>query len=267
MSTHIPVEKITVPKRLRPVDESWAAALAAFFEDGGQETPIIVRPMGDGFELVAGAHRLAAAKALEWTEIKAEVEELSDLQAQLAEIDENVMRRELGPLDRAIFLAKRKQVYLALYPETAYGGDGKSKKSKSQSLRLGVLPRRFSAETADKIGLSERAVQLSLAIAEGLDAGLLDALRASPIVDNQAALQALAAMDRRDQRKVVAMFRERGCTTLLAAKQHAGLVEEREIDPAAEQMAKAKAWFAAWDRRSQAAFLAECQALHRKGVA
>ena len=45
--------------------------------------------------LVAGLHRLEAAKLLGWTEIECNVIGMSDLQAELAEIDENIIRTRL----------------------------------------------------------------------------------------------------------------------------------------------------------------------------
>ena len=267
----IPLAQIVVSDRIRPVEPAWADAIAASMEEMGQKTPIVVRPLPDGkFDLVAGAHRLEGAKRNGWSEILASVEALDDLQARLVEIDENLMRRELGPLDRALFLAERKRVYLELCPETGHGKAKKPKKGseeeKTQSLRL-LLPRSFKATVAEKIGMSERSIQLSLLIAEGLDPTLIEKLRASPIVDNQAALQALAGMSPGEQRAVVIAFAEDGCTTLAAAKRRAGLAEDREIDPVAEQIAKATAWFAKWDHRSQAAFLDTCQKMRRKGAA
>lgn len=264
----IALDQIVVSDRIRPVESAWAEALAASFDDSGQKAPIVVRKVGDKFDLVAGAHRLAAATLLGWADILASVETLDDLQARLVEIDENLMRRELGPLDRAMFLAERRRVHLEMHPDTAHGGDRKGRKQreeiKSQSLRLDLLPRRFTDEAAAKIGLSERSIQLSLAIADGLDPELLVALRATPIADNQSALQTLAGMTRGEQRAVIKAFGDAECVTLSDAKKRAGLAEDRDIDPVAEQIAKAKAWFAKWDSRSQQAFLADVQKL-RKG--
>lgn len=82
--------------------------------------------------------------------------EKTDLFAELAMIDENLLRAELSPAERAQLTARRKAIYLAMNPETEHGGD----RSKSQTLRLEKTDR-FTATTAQKIGSSERLVQLN----------------------------------------------------------------------------------------------------------
>ena len=49
--------------------------------------------------LIAGLHRLEAAKLLGWTEIECTVSSLEGLQAELAEIDENFVRNDLSPVE------------------------------------------------------------------------------------------------------------------------------------------------------------------------
>ena len=46
--------------------------------------------------LIAGLHRLEAAKLLGWTEIEYTVSGVEGLEAELAEIDENVVRTDLS---------------------------------------------------------------------------------------------------------------------------------------------------------------------------
>ena len=46
--------------------------------------------------LIAGLHRLEAAKLLGWTEIECTVMGMDDVQAELAEIDENIVRTRLN---------------------------------------------------------------------------------------------------------------------------------------------------------------------------
>ena len=52
-----------------------------------------------GNTLIAGRHRLEAAKLLGWTEIECTVTDLQGLQAELAEIDENFVRKNLSIID------------------------------------------------------------------------------------------------------------------------------------------------------------------------
>ena len=75
----------------------------------------------DGFGLIAGLHRIEAAKLLGWEEIDAHIVDLPDLKRQLAECDENLCGAKLSPSERARFTQRRKDIYLALYPETRHG--------------------------------------------------------------------------------------------------------------------------------------------------
>ena len=63
---------------------------------------IIVRPHGGiGHALVAGWHRLEAVRKLKHDAIRAEIREgMDDDAAELAEIDENLVRAELSSADR-----------------------------------------------------------------------------------------------------------------------------------------------------------------------
>lgn len=69
---------------------------AQSFKEFGQLQPIVVERRGDRFILRAGGRRVAAATLLGWTEIDAVVrEEMSLLQAQLLELEENIRRKDL----------------------------------------------------------------------------------------------------------------------------------------------------------------------------
>ncbi len=64
--------------------------------------------------------RLAAARALGWETIAAFVldSDTGNLEAELIEIDENLCRAELTPAQRAAAIARRKQIWEALHPES-----------------------------------------------------------------------------------------------------------------------------------------------------
>ena len=115
----ISVADIDASDRLRPLDEAAVEALMVSIEQRNLEAPIIIRPHGAGWKLVAGGHRLEAVKRLGHEVIDAIPRNLDDDEARLAEIDENLIRRELSALDRAIFLAERKAVFDRMNPEQA----------------------------------------------------------------------------------------------------------------------------------------------------
>ncbi|MGZ2455478.1 MT-A70 family methyltransferase [Rhizobium anhuiense] len=160
------IDQIDVSNRLRTVDPEKVAALKASIEKIGLRTPISVfgdwQAMKDGkihVRLSAGAHRLEAMRQLGREHIAAIIRDEDEVDAELWEIDENLIRSELTPADRAIFIHRRKQLYELKFPETAHGGDRKTDGSSRQVGDLNEEPKRFSAATAGAIGQSERAVQ------------------------------------------------------------------------------------------------------------
>jgi ParB family chromosome partitioning protein len=63
--------------------------------------PIIVRPMDHGFEVVVGQRRFIACKELGWEKIPAIVRDLSNHDALILSLTENVQTDTLDPIDRA----------------------------------------------------------------------------------------------------------------------------------------------------------------------
>src|SRR5918993_2848904 len=63
--------------------------------------PIIVRPINQGFEIVAGHRRFQACKILRWKSIPAMVKDVSDKDAFEIQLVENIQRRTLDPIEEA----------------------------------------------------------------------------------------------------------------------------------------------------------------------
>ena len=114
--------------------------------------------------LIAGLHRLEAAKLLGWAEIECNVSSLEGLQAELAEIDENFVRSDLETVEFGKLLLRRKEIYEMLHPQIKHGGDRKSEKIKSRAARLDS-DKSFVRDTADKLGISTRSVEEKIQIA------------------------------------------------------------------------------------------------------
>jgi ParB family chromosome partitioning protein len=95
--------------------------------------------------------------------------------ARLMEIDDNLAGAELTPLDTAVFLARRKEVYERLHPETSRGLAG-AKARWSNASELGS----FASTTAEKLGITERQVQKIVAAGERLDPRDAQLLRNAP---------------------------------------------------------------------------------------
>jgi ParB family chromosome partitioning protein len=126
----IPVDLIESGRRLRELDEGHIKSLSKSILDVGLLNPITVYPRKvivagiseDGFGLVAGGHRLAAYKPIGYDEIPACIVEMSELERQIAECDENLCAPKLTPVDLARFTQRRKEAYEALHgPAKAAG--------------------------------------------------------------------------------------------------------------------------------------------------
>lgn len=91
-------------------------AMAALMKRDGQNDPIKVRktPDGGNWMLVAGLHRLEGAK-LARLMVKAIVVEGDPLQLRLIEASENMHRRDLGPIEKALFVRALADVYEAQF--------------------------------------------------------------------------------------------------------------------------------------------------------
>ena len=117
--------------------------------------------------LIAGLHRLEAAKLLGWTEIECTVSSLEGLLAELAEVDENVVRRGLSAVEYSDLLLRRKEIYEALHPDAKNGGDRKSEDFRTKNFRSDSA-KSFVQDIAEKLGVTPRTVELQVQMAKNL---------------------------------------------------------------------------------------------------
>ena len=269
MPPKIAIESIDATDRLRPVDLDQVVLIAASIEEVGLKQPIVVRPAGEGYRLTIGAHRLAAVKALGWTDLKVGpqvlIREEDEHDAKISEIDENLARHELNALDRAMFLAERRRLYEDKSRVAAKGGDRKSEKFKTQTLRMDFSPR-FTAEVADKVGLSERTIQLALRIASGLDREAMQALRGTRIERNQAELLALVELPVAQQRSAAKELASGAAKTVREARVVIGVDKAVENDEQGRAYATLLATWVKAEPKTRKAFLKEIGAEIIKGA-
>ena len=138
---HLPIGSI-VPSRLQPrrrFDETALAALTESIRTQGVVQPVLVRPTGGGYELIAGERRWRAAQAAGLATVPAVVRDDGDTDALLLALVENVAREDLSPVEEA-------RGYVALLEEFDLElGEiatkvGRSKPSVSNRMRLLELP-------------------------------------------------------------------------------------------------------------------------------
>ncbi|MDP8211919.1 MAG: ParB/RepB/Spo0J family partition protein [Candidatus Zapsychrus exili] len=110
-------------------------SLKESIKEKGILQPILVRRQNDGFEVIAGERRLKAARALSLEEIPAIVRDVTDKEALVIALIENIQREELNPIEEA-------ESYKRLIDEFQYTQEqiavsvGKDRSTVSNLLRL-----------------------------------------------------------------------------------------------------------------------------------
>ena len=153
-------------------DEESLAELTASIQQIGVLQPILVRPVGSGFELIAGERRWRAAQRAGLAVIPAVVRETDDLASVEQALIENLHRQDLTALEEA---AAYQQLIddFDLTHEALADRVGKSRSAISNTLRLLGLPPTIQHLLADGklsagharalLGTPDRTLQESLA--------------------------------------------------------------------------------------------------------
>lgn len=185
----IPLADIDVGQRIRPVSETaLESLLASIRETGHMADEIHVRKVPGGQHvLIAGGHRLEAAKRLEWPTIRAKVWKCSGQWARLWELDDNLAHAELDTLELATFLASRKALFHKMHPESAGGKAGAAARWEDATDIVS-----FASTIAEKRGISERHVRRLTSAGEALTPDQKRRLRDAPKAPTLADLTALA---------------------------------------------------------------------------
>jgi len=191
---------ITIPDRLRPLDEGKVAEIMESMRKVGQINPVLVRWTGEGADeriltLVSGRHRLEAAIRLGWTEINVRLFQCDQIEARKLEIAENLHRSELSPEERDLHVLEWDKVVAGVEKEVedsgaraplkpghgrgSKGGDrqiaretGVGKDTVRRAKKLDKLPPEIK-QAANRAGLS-RAAKLRIADAPDIPVALQD---------------------------------------------------------------------------------------------
>ena len=169
----VPISEIKINAGRREADPEGVQELVDSISKVGLLNPITI---DREHTLIAGLHRLGAAKLLGWTEIECNVSSLEGLLAELAEVDENVVRKGLSAVEYSDLLLRRKEIYEALHPETKNGGDQKSEKIRTSKCRSDSM-KSFVQDTAEKLGVGRRTVERQIQTAKNLTTEAKDIIR------------------------------------------------------------------------------------------
>lgn len=139
--THIPVEQID-PNPFQPrreFDPAEIAALADSLRQHGMLQPVLVRVVGERYQLIAGERRLRASIEAKLHDVPARVMELDDQRVSELAMVENLQREDLGALEKASAFRDYLNRYGGTQEELA-GRLGLDRSTVSNLMRLLDLP-------------------------------------------------------------------------------------------------------------------------------
>ena len=102
-AVELPIDSIAPnPKQPRKdFDDKALRGLSASLAQTGVLQPVVVRRLGEGYQLIVGERRWRAAKLAGLTRIPAIVREASDAQSLELALVENLLREDLNPMEEA----------------------------------------------------------------------------------------------------------------------------------------------------------------------
>jgi len=180
-------------------NEELLEELAESIKEHGVIQPVLVRPMGKAFELVAGERRWRAARKAGLKEIPAIVRTLDERQNAFYALIENMQREDLNILEEAEGIQEIISKY-GLTQEEAAKAVGKSRSYVTNALRIMKLPKEVLDFVNDKklsagharavAGLSTPALQIEAAkkaVAEGWSVRQIESYTGEKSVHKKAA--------------------------------------------------------------------------------
>jgi ParB family transcriptional regulator, chromosome partitioning protein len=204
----VSIDQILIGRNRRPVKTEKVDQLKESIQANGLLNPITV---DQNFNLIAGLHRLTACKLLGLEAIACNVVTYNDAdQARLAEIDENLIRNELEPLERSELWLERDQI-LERMGLRAKPGDNQ------HTLKGGETnspPPKRTLELAKEAGYSERTFQHGKQIAKGIHPEVKQIIKGTPIAESPTALLKVARAG--SQERAVAEEAQRALELALA---------------------------------------------------
>lgn len=187
------IEEIVVKERKRNLGN--VQELAESIKKLGLLNPITIT---NEHVLIAGFHRLEACRLLGHREISVNVTELSDLEAELAEIDENLIRNELTVLEQGEHLLRRNEL-LEVLGQRAKQGDNRF----TNNRHADSAPLKTTKNIANEMGISKRVAQENIQIAKKLDNEVKEQIKGTELEDSKTELLELSRLTPEKQKTIV----------------------------------------------------------------
>jgi ParB family chromosome partitioning protein len=224
-SQTIPLTKISLPpsQPRRYFDPEGMASLIASIQKDGILQPILVRPLGQKYELVAGERRYRAASSLGLVDIPVVIKKLSDQEAQLLSLAENLQREDLNPVEEtegilsllSIKLDLSQTDVISLLQQMDHEKRGNIKVNSESAHN--VMGRKIVEEIFTDLGLTWQSFLKNRIPLLNLPADVMDSLRSGKI----AYTKAVAIAKIKDEKKRGAFLQE-------AIKKNLSLTEIKE---------------------------------------
>ena len=195
--TEVSLSEITIGSNRRPVGD--ISHLVQSILQVGLLNPIHLTVEK---KLIAGLHRLESFRFIGRETIPAIICTGDELDAEIQEIDENLIRNELSALEQGEQLLRRDEL-LAARGERKASGDNRFSRGEESS------PLKTTATIAAEVGLSERIVQQRKQVARDLMPDVKDVLRETNLADSKTDLLKLSRQTPETQRSVAAKLQEK----------------------------------------------------------
>lgn len=230
----ISINEIKVNPGRRAVNPDDVQDLARSIQEVGLLNPIT---LDKERALIAGLHRLEAVKLLEWTEIECTISSLEGLKAELAEIDENFVRSDLSTLEFGELLSRRKEIYEMLHPETKVGiaqAIGMNRAlGNNVSEKYSATSRSFVQDTAEKLGITPRSVEVQLQTVRNLTPKAKDIILGANIKIKKVTAHKLSRLTPEQQEEAASML---AAGQIRSVEQYQSLKEKEAPGGAEEQI-------------------------------
>lgn len=130
------------PNRKQPrqnFDDAAIAELADSIRQHGLIQPIVVRPIGAGYQIVAGERRWRACRMLGMSEVPVIIKDFDDNETAQIALIENIQREDLNPIEEALAYRSLMEDYNMTQEELSKAV-GKSRSGIANAVRLLNLP-------------------------------------------------------------------------------------------------------------------------------
>lgn len=203
----VSIDEIRIKEGRRSLDTDHVRELADSIHELGLLNPITIDSENT---LIAGLHRLEAARRLGWKEVECSVSSLDGLQAELAEIDENFVRSGLSAVEYGEMLLRRKEIYEMLHPETKATYDGGAFRGNQHTNGVGDkmshTSKSFVQDTADKLGVVPRTVERQIQTARNLTPEAKKIIKESETKLSKKAALKLSRLEPEQQKEAAALL-------------------------------------------------------------